>query len=438
MNIKIILPTCYDEHGKLLKVGKVVFPNLTILYLAGMVPKEHPVTVTDESLQDIDFDTPTDLVGISVNTPNASRAYEVADEFRKRGVTVVLGGIQPTFLPDEARPHADALVIGEAEDAWPALIRDREHGDLKPLYRSARRESLANLAHPRFDLIDYAKYVRLPFRRSPMIPIQTARGCPHDCEFCSVSEFWGQKLRVRPVEEVVAEIQLSRADTFFFTDDNFFADTRRARQLMEALVPLKIKYFCQLDTTVARHPELLKLLAQSGCMLSFIGIESLSPASLKRMKKGFNRPEEYKTLFQLLHRHGINVYASIIVGFDGDDQALIHDTVDFLIKQRTSVAAFFPLTPFPGTPLYDRLKSEQRLIADDWWLGSDYASRFIRIKYGPGEATNVELRKLAMERFYALPSIVKRYRVPGRNRLLPLLINMEIRRRIKKSMAGFL
>ncbi len=223
-------------------------PPLSILYIAGLTPKEHDVKIVDECVQTIDFDEPVDLVGITSMTFTAKRAYQIADEFRKRNVKVIIGGIHASAVLEEALAYADTVVIGEADDLWETVLEDALNDELKSIYRSDQRPTLDNLPAPRFDLLDTAKYVRLPFRRSPNMPIQTARGCPFNCEFCSVSKFWGNKIRFRPVKDIVNEIALSKADTFFFTDDNFVANPQRTLELCEALIPLKIKYICQIDS----------------------------------------------------------------------------------------------------------------------------------------------------------------------------------------------
>lgn len=209
MKIKIINPTIYNEHGKPVKIKQATTPNLTVYYLAGMVPTKHVVSVVEENVQDINFEEAVDLVGITTNTANVERAYQIAETYRRRGIKVVMGGIHASTLPEEAAEHADAVVVGEAEDSWPEVIRDAENNRLRPRYQRPPRSSLEGLSTPRFDLMDGSKYVRMPFRSSPLIPINTSRGCPHACEFCSVSQFWGRKIRYRPVNEVIEEIKKS-------------------------------------------------------------------------------------------------------------------------------------------------------------------------------------------------------------------------------------
>jgi radical SAM superfamily enzyme YgiQ (UPF0313 family) len=439
VKIKIINPTIYDENGKLVKLKRATMPNLTVFYLAGLVPKQHEVSIVEENIQDVDINEPVDLVGITTNTFNIERAYQLTGQYRERGVKTVLGGIHASLLPDEAGLHADSVVVGEAEDAWPQVIRDAERGELRCRYQTEHRPSLERLANPRYDLMDYSKYVRDPFRKSPLIPVNTSRGCPHDCSFCTVSLYWGRKLRFRPVDEVIEEIKRTGGDTFFFTDDNFFANADRARELCEALIPLRIKYFCQMDALVYLRPELIKLAAKSGCMLSYIGFESLSPANLKAARKGFNRPEEYATLFKSFRKNGIQIYASLIFGFDADNKDLADETVRFLIKHNAALAAFFPLCPFPGTKLYAQLTNEGRIVDRHWWLTkSQNAGTSNRIRYSDGQPSGMELCKQAMPKFYSKTSIARRFCLPRKNTLFPLITNILIHYRIKKSLASFM
>jgi len=293
MHIKIIIPTNYDHQKRLFRVKKATLPNLTVRYLAAMVPAKHRVTVLEECLHEIDFDEPIDLVALSVLSSNAKRAYEIADEFRRKGVPVVMGGVHITCCPEEALAHADAIVIGEAEDSWPELISDFENKQLQKVYDRPRRESLANLSHPRFDLITPSDYLSIPFADSRIIPIQTSRGCPHDCDFCIVTKFFGVKVRHRPIEDVIEEIGLSGSKVFFFTDDNFFSNYERAEALCKALIPLKIKYICQLDTLSYKRPDLVELLAESGCITAFIGFESISQNNLKSVNKNFSKARPF-------------------------------------------------------------------------------------------------------------------------------------------------
>ena len=423
----------YDMDGELLKKKKATLPNLTIYYLAGMVPKKHDVSVLDESVEDINFDEPLDLVGITTTTITAERAYQISDEYRKRGVTVVMGGIHASSLPEEVSQHADVVVVGEAEDSWPKVIDDFENSKLDKMYHMPRRTSLENLSAPRFDLMDRSKYRNILFQKSPIVSIQTTRGCPYNCDFCAVTRFWGKKLRHRPVQEVIEEIKLSNADTIFFTDDNFCANYKYTEELCEKLISLNIKYICQLDTNCYRKPDLIKLLAKSGCIMSFVGFETIREDNLKDVSKGFNKPSDYRNMVSLLHQNNINIYASIIFGFDNDDFSLVEDTVKFLVDQRISICSFFPLTPFPGTAFYEHMKEQDRLLDEKWWLdNSKSVAGSGQIRYSNGHPNGFELRQMALQQFYSWPSILKRFRHVRLHRLFPFLLNLSMRNGIKK------
>ena len=408
MRIKIICPTSFDPSNQLIKLRRATAPPLSIFYLAGLTPREHHVTVVDESVQPPGFDDPVDLVAITSTTFAIKRAYQIADEFRRRKVPVVMGGIHATMLPAEALGYVDAVVLGEAEDVWPKVLADLQQGALQRIYQGTRRESLENLPFPRFDLIDHSKYIRLPFRRSPIIPIQTARGCPHLCDFCSVSKFWGRRMRFRPVDNIVAEIRSSGADIFFFTDDNFIANPPRTLELAEALTPLNVRYICQIDSLAHRQPEVIRAIARSGCFLAFVGFESLNKKNLNTANKFFNDPSHYADLIGVLHKHGINVYASFIMGFEHDTPESALATVDFLIHQKVSLASFFRLTPYPGTELYDRLASNGFLLDKSWWLKRGEGLPNV-VRYPQNPHTGEELSSLSMRRFFSLRSILKRF-----------------------------
>lgn len=431
MRIKLICPTSYDLDNKLIKFKQATLPPLSILYLAGLTPKKHDVEVLDECVQTIDFDEPVDLVGITCMTFTAKRAYEIADEFRQRQVKVVIGGIHASSSVEEALEHADSVVIGEADDLWPKVLQDASNGNLEKTYTSKRRDQMDNLSRPRFELLDTTKYIRLPFRRSPIIPIQTARGCPFDCEFCSVSRFWGKRVRFRPIKDVIAEISASHADTLFFTDDNFIVNAQRTLELCDALTHLRIKYICQIDSLAFRHPEIIEALKKSGCFMAFVGFESIYKNNLKDVNKAFNEPNNYTTLIKMLHRNKINVYASIIFGFERDNPRKVKETVKFLIDEKVSLASFFRLTPFPGTGLFERLDQQGVLIDRKWWLKRGGGLGAL-VKYADNPHTGEELTSLGMKYFYSWPSIFKRF-FPPRSFFLDVLpFNLHAYKKLKK------
>ena len=407
MRIKIICPTWFDPNNRLIKLKRASSPPLSILYLAGLTPREHEVSVVDEVVQSLDFEEPVDLVAITSVTVAVRRAYQIAHEFQQRNVKIVMGGIHVTNLPNEALENVDAVVLGEGDEIWPKVLEDAQQGALRRVYHGTRRESLEKLPFPRFDLVDKSRYFRLPFRKTPIYPIQTARGCPHSCDFCSVSVFWGRKIRFRPIEDIVAEIRYSQADTIFFTDDNFIAHPRRTRELVEALTPLNIRYICTIDTLAHREPELIRAMGRSGCFLAFIGFESIKTKVLAEANKSFNNPSEYPNLIRLLHKNGINVWASFMMGFQHDDPDTARATADFLIDQKVSLATFYRPTPYPGTRLYERLAQDGSLIDKTWWLRTGEIPSLV--KYPGNPYTAEDLCSLALRCFFSLPSILKRF-----------------------------
>jgi radical SAM superfamily enzyme YgiQ (UPF0313 family) len=431
MRILIICPTMIDSDGQLIKVKKNTLIPQSIYYLAGMVDKKHEVFCIDEAVEDIDFNVKYDLVGITATTITAKRAYAIASEFRSRGTTVVMGGIHVSMVPDEAQHYADSIVVGEAEKSWPQCIHDFENGCLNKKYVDTSRASLQKLPYPRFDLIRMNKYIKFPFKKTPFISIQTARGCPHNCDFCSVTKFWGSKIRYRPLEEVINEIKLSGADMVFFTDDNFITNPRRVRQLCELLIPLKINYFCQIDALAYKHPDLIELLSRSGCIMTFIGFESISTSTLSAFNKTFNDPNNYSQLIHLLDKNGIITFASAIFGMENDTPEVVKNTVAFFEENKTPIASFWPLCPFPGTNLYEKLVRSSQLIEREWWLNDiDIYKKFSTLQ--SHDYISEDLARLGMEKFYSLKSIMKRTFSFKLHRIISLVINLNARWKLKK------
>lgn len=419
MKITLFLPTLRDVHDRPVRTPST--PNVTLAYLAALVPPGHDVEVVDEASDELDLDAPRDLFAISATTTTIRTAYRVAGELRGRGVKVVIGGVHATFCPDEAAGHADSVVVGEAEESWPRLIRDLERGKLDPRYQVAGPKSLDGLPHPRYELIDYRRYPRLPTRKTPLVPIVTARGCPHRCDFCAVQRLYSNHIRYRPVGDIVEEIQASGADSIDLADENLFMNPRRTAELLDALAPLKLAIHFQTDANVVKYPELVARAAKAGCVSCFIGFESLSAESLASVGKTFARPETYGPGIRLLHEHGIAALASVILGFDGDDPRSAAETVDFFISEGVELAYFWPLIAFPGTPLYDRLREQGRLRDEAWWLRPTSDPACIGHVARPGPSSYA-LHALAMRRFYSAPSVVRRC-FRSRHPLANLLMN---------------
>jgi len=386
--------------------------------VAALTPPEVEVSLVDENVSAIDFQKETDLVGITATTVTAQRAYEIADAFRARGVKVVLGGVHPSFLPEEASQHADAVVIGEAEGVWPSLIEDFKAHKLKRMYRHNEHISLINLPKPRRDLFPKSAYLT-------EYTLSTTRGCPYSCSFCTVTAFFGHTYRCRPVEEVLEEIETFKAKKFVvFIDDNIVGNPKFAKELFHALIPYKIKWISQASITIARDEELLKLAADSGCICLLVGFESLSPANLASVGKRINVVDEYGQAIRKIHSYGIALHGFFIFGFDGDDEAVFERTVAFAQKMRLESAQFDILTPYPGTALYESMDKAGRIITKDW---SQYGYNPV---FEPKSMSREVLQKgrdWAWREFYSLPSIWNRVGVARRNLATLWALNLYFR-----------
>jgi radical SAM superfamily enzyme YgiQ (UPF0313 family) len=335
------------------------FPLLALTTLAGLCPEDIRVRIVDENIEPVDLSDLPDLVGITVMTPLASRAYTLADRYRRAGVAVVLGGVHPTMLPEEASQHADAVVRGEAERSWPQLLDDFRNGALQPLYSNQGFPDMAGMPVPRRDLLPQKGYF---FRNT----LQTTRGCPYNCHFCSVTSFYGRTFRFRPIAEVVRELESLSGRGVFFVDDNIGGDRAYAKELFRAIRPLKLSWFSQASLALARDEELLRLAADSGCKGLFIGFESLSQESLRAMGKTPNRASEFARSIRAIHDHGIGIQGSFILGTDFDDCNVFAETLRFVEANRIEAVLFTILTPFPGTRLYDQLAAAGRILHRDW------------------------------------------------------------------------
>ncbi|MCD6451839.1 MAG: B12-binding domain-containing radical SAM protein [Acidobacteria bacterium] len=398
-------------------------PQLALPLIAALTPPEFEVRIVDEDIEEVDFDEEVDLVGISMMTSQARSGYRIADEFRKRGVKVVVGGIHPSLLPEEAGEHADAVVIGEAEDIWGEVLADFKRGRLKKFYRAEKLIDLTKLPLPRRELLHTDSFFS-PF------PVQVSRGCPNRCSFCSVPLFFGGSYRFRPIRSVIEEIERSDKKNVIFLDDNIAGDLDYATKLFTELKPLKKHWGAQCSITIARHPELLELASRAGCLALFIGFESISKNNLAGVKKGFNHPEEYAEAIKKIHSYGINIMAAFIFGFDHDDPSIFERTVSFLIENKVAIANFAILTPFPGTEVYKQFKKEGRILTYDWDL---YTAN--QVVFRPKLMSPEELLfgfEWADKAFFNLPSIAKRFPANWRHPLFYFVLNftyLDIRKR---------
>ena len=386
---------------------------LWVATLAAHTPDDVELTFRDDGLDPIDLagesDAP-DLVGISVNSKTAARAYAIADAYRARGSLVVLGGIHVTALPDEAVEHADAVVSGEAEWIWQDVVRDARQGKLgrtrslirRAIYKHDEYKPLVGLPQPRRDLVKSIRYV-------PFDVVQTTRGCPFPCEFCSVSTYNGTKFRFRPVPEVISELETCGRQ-ILFGDDNVMIHTKYSHELFEAMVPLRKHWVGQASLAALHRVENVAVMARSGCRALFIGFESVSDGAVRHAGKKQNKPHKYAEVVRCLSDHGIGVWGSFIFGLDDDSPDAFERTVEFCIEAKVTMAVFALLTPYPGTALYKRLKVEGRITKDAWWLSSDHNtdSPF----YRPATMSREVLRAgwvRAWQSMYSMSSIRRRY-----------------------------
>ena len=381
-----------------------VLPRLGLGILAALTPPEHELVYTDDVVRPFDVERDVkdvDLVGISVDSKTARRSYDIAAAYRRRGVKVVLGGIHPTACPAEALEHADAVVVGEAEALWPKLLGDLGRGELSPIYRGDS-PSLAGWPPPRRDLFKSRKYV-------PFQVVQTMRGCPYPCEFCSVSTANGTTMRFRPAAEVEAELA-GLGKLVMFADDNVMIHRRYSEELFRRITPLRKHWIGQCSLAAVRQIENVRLMAESGCKALFIGFESFDEETVRHTGKRQNRPSQYREVVESLHDHGIATWGSFVFGFDTDDREVFDRTVDKAIEMKLTMALFAILTPYPGTRLYQRLRAEGRLTDEKWWLGRDHDAG--SPYFVPAKMSREELREgwvRAWQRFYSPRSILQRW-----------------------------
>ncbi len=431
MNITFIIPRWPKDS--FWEVIAFKFPLLSTSLLAGLTPSHHEVNIIDESLTEIDFEQKVDLVAITAITPLAPRGYEIADEFLKRGRKVVIGGIHASWLPEEAKAHASSVAIGEADEVWGEILRDAEEGTMKPFYQQKDRTDLSRLPIPRRDLLPMKGYL---FHNL----IQTTRGCPYDCEFCSVSALHGRTYRMRPISEVEKEIQsLERSKAYiFFVDDNILGNHSHTRELLTMLSNYRLRWVSQGPIHVAEDEEMVSLMAKAGCHGLFIGFESLREKNLHLMGKRINRIDSYEKGIRRLHDSGIGVYASFVFGYDYDDPSVFDEFLEFAERNRIE-GAFLPiLTPFPGTRIYSRLKQEGRILTEDW---SKYDMATVVFK--PKRMTVEQLQDgfwKVNRSFYSIPSMVKRIFNPFHIRRSLIIfgpMNLGLRSAVKKAQKYF-
>ncbi len=366
MNILLVYPSTFDDSDRVRKYKRGQLPPVSLAVLHALTPAHHRVHIVNDLLEEIDFEGAYDLVGISAMTPQVMRAYQIADRFRGRGTKVVIGGMHATVLPEEVKEHADAVVIGEAENLWETVLDDCEQNQLKDYYKNTSYPDLKKLVIPRFDHMNLGLYLKPLTSKLPIIPIYATRGCIYNCKFCSVAKYFGKAYRFKPIEHVLQEIDTIGAKRYFFVDDNIICDRDYSQSLFRELKKKQVNWISQGSTSMLKHPDLIEQAAQSGCTLMLLGVESINRKNLRSVNKGFNKVEKYEELFSRLIRSGISPLVMVIFGFDEDTRESIEETVAFLNKCKVGTALFCILTPLPGTDLYDEMKRENRILHQDW------------------------------------------------------------------------
>lgn len=347
--------------------------DLGLLTILARTPDDIEVSLQDEYLAEIDYDEDCDLVAISAKTSCAPAAYRIADEFRLRGKKVVLGGIHASLRPEEALEHVDYIVTGEAEDIWLDFLADFRKGEAQQRYDAKEFPSMDDIPHPEYAQLDPKKFL---FHQ-----IQTTRGCPYMCRFCSVPDISGRSFRFKPVEKVIEEIRglprrgriAERMKALYIVDDNFLSRTKYTKELLEALIPLRKngelpEWSAETTLNVATDEELLDLFAKAGCTTLIIGFESISQETLNSMNKGINFAISFKEAIDRIHARGMSIVGNFIVGFDTDTLEVFRNTRDFVLENNILYPFFSILTPMPGTELHEDYKREERLDHFDWSL----------------------------------------------------------------------
>ena len=412
MKLTLIKPNIgRREHSLYVDEGRMEPLQLGIL--AGLTPDDIEVVMYDDRMEQIPYDEPTDLVAITVETFTARRAYEISQEFRKRGVKTVMGGMHAMLIPEEVEEHCDCVIVGDAEPVWETMLADFKKGELQKRYEAIQPECPQYNVITRRDIFEGKGYL-------PITLLQFSRGCNHRCSFCASSVYFKAHHYCRPVEDVIKEIKSQKRKLLFFVDDNIVCNRDKAKELFRALIPLKIHWVSQGSMDMLEDRELMELMVKSGCLGLVIGFESISPSCIQEMNKGTNwkgSGDRYQSEISQLREWGLQTWAAFTVGHDGDTKESIRATCDFAIKNKFTFAAFNILMPYPNTPLYEKMKQENRLLYDGkWWLHEDYRFNYASIK--PKNMTADELTEVSFEcrrRFNSVFSIIKRALQPRTN-----------------------
>lgn len=360
-----------------------------------------PIEFYDEKIETLPERLDAEVVAMTVDTFSAGRAYFLAEKYKKENKIVIMGGFHPTMVPEECLQYADAVVVGEAEDTWPLVVEDIKNNSLKRKYISSNNSDLSKVKY------DYTVFNGKYYNN--MALVQFGRGCRYCCDFCSINAFYRGNVRVRDVENVVKDIKKIKEKYIFFVDDNIFADREEAVRLFVSMKKLRRKWACQISIDIAESPDTLKIMKDSGCMMVLIGFESLNKENLKEMNKKANMKFDYNKALKNIYDAGLMVYGTFVIGYGGDTLDTAQELVDFAVEHKFAIANFNPLMAMPGTALYERLKWENRLTADKWWLEKSY--RYGDSMIVPEKMTGIQLSESCREArysFYSLGNIFKR------------------------------
>jgi len=373
--------------------------SYSLKQIQSLCPPSYFVKIVDEAFEKIKYDDKYDLVGVScIHTNAAFRAYEIADEFRRRGITVVLGGWHPSVLPEEAKQHADAVVVGEAEDSWPELLRDFENGHLKSFYKQEEPTDPKKIP-----IIDHSIFKK----KSLSCLINATRGCPYRCNFCSISnQKFGCVFRKRDIDDVVEEVKKIPNKHLVFVDTSFSIDLDYTKKLFKRLNGLNKKFRCWMNANIPLDDEFLKITSDAGCIAIEMGLETLSKKTLSSLNKKTNDLDQYKKIIRKLHDYGMAIGATFVFGFDADTKSVFDETIKNLYSLNIDFPRFAILTPYPGTPLFNDLEKNGRILTRDWSKYDMTHVVFEPKKMSPEELQNGWYK--VCEDVYSIKNITKR------------------------------
>jgi len=426
----IIQPSHYNSKNDrtIFKSRSRSLVPLALPYLAALTPSDWDISVVDEQIQDIDFDYRADLVAITSWTVHSIRGYDVARQFRDRRIPVVMGGPHVWFHPEEAAEHCDAICVGEAEPVWSKMLEDAARGELQKMYRAPQMPSIAGLPVPRWDLLNLKRYG--PFKT---FTLMSSRGCPMQCEFCSERLYLGGGFRVRPVEDVIEEVKRCGSKNIFFGDSDFGGKRAHAMKLMEAMIPLKLRWSALWTSFLCYDDEYMDLAQRSGLLHVNMGLESIDADTLKGMNKKFNKVEKYSLMLENLRNRGISYSLNFIFGWDTETPRVFRSTLDFLEQEKVPVAYFNILCPEKGTMFYERMKQEDRILRlDD--IGR-FPGEFCHIKPKNFSAEELEKNVQSMYlKFYSWKSMLQRLPAPvTQSNIASWIVNVSQRKLAQRS-----